>query len=246
MQFRSLGRCHGFLAKHRKRLLLLKKAFLAQIMLEDQRQRTWWVRPSWQTRHAKNEFFTTSIDLLAVVESDYKFVIVDDGAYGKQSDGGILEQSKFGCHLENGKLHNPRDLELPNTSHPAICVFVGDEGFQLRTDFLRPYPGRGLEGEKRIFNYRLSRARRCAENAFGVLVTRWRILARTMSEEPKQAEKMVKALCAFHNFQMYRGTVDEDTYCDPGFAHSVDNLRQRRSGHWTELLAQPPTQVART
>ncbi|KAL3260396.1 hypothetical protein MRX96_016521 [Rhipicephalus microplus] len=133
---------------------------------------------------------TYSIVLLAVVDSDYKFVIVDVGAYGKQSDGGVLEQSKFGCRLENGKLHIPRDLEPPNTSHPAPCVFVADEGFQLCTDFLRPYPGRGLEGEKRIFNYRLSRARRCAENAFGILVTRWRILARTMGEEPKQAEKM--------------------------------------------------------
>ncbi|KAL3222167.1 hypothetical protein MRX96_028904 [Rhipicephalus microplus] len=102
---------------------------------------------------------TYSIVLLAVVDSDYKFVIVDVGAYGKQSDGGVLEQSKFGCRLENGKLHIPRDLELPNTSHPAPCVFVGDEAFQLRTDFLRPYPGRWLEDEKRIFNYRLSRAR---------------------------------------------------------------------------------------
>ncbi|XP_075736705.1 uncharacterized protein LOC142776623 isoform X1 [Rhipicephalus microplus] len=96
---------------------------------------------------------TYSIVLLAMVDSDYKFVIVDVVAYGKQSDGGVLEQSKFGCRLENGKLHILRDLELPNSSHPAPSVFVGDEAFQLRTDFLRPNPGRGLEGEKRIFNY---------------------------------------------------------------------------------------------
>ncbi|KAL3184435.1 hypothetical protein MRX96_031727 [Rhipicephalus microplus] len=151
------------LTKRRKRLLLLKKkVLLAQMMLEDQRQPRWWVRPSWRTRHAESEFFTMgtySIVLLAVVDSDYKFVIVDVGAYGKQSDGGVLKQSKFGCRLENGKLHIPRDLELPNTSHPAPCVFVGDEAFQLRTEFLWPYPGRGLKGEKRIFNYRLSRAR---------------------------------------------------------------------------------------
>ncbi|KAL3177248.1 hypothetical protein MRX96_009935 [Rhipicephalus microplus] len=50
---------------------------------------------------------TYSIVLLAVVDSDYKFVIVDVGAYGKQSDGGVLKQSKFGCRLENGKLHIP-------------------------------------------------------------------------------------------------------------------------------------------
>ncbi|XP_049275247.1 uncharacterized protein LOC119405786 [Rhipicephalus sanguineus] len=189
---------------------------------------------------------TYSIVLLAVVDSDYKFVVVDVGAYGKQSDGGVLEQSKFGRRLEEGKLHLPRDLALPNTSHSAPCVFVGDEAFQLRTDFLRPYPGRGLEGEERIFNYRLSRARRCAENAFGILAARWRILARTMGEKPEHAEVLVKALCALHNFLMHRCTEDDDAYCGPGFADSVDRFGQRRSGQWRNLLAQPPMPVAHT
>ncbi|KAL3226063.1 hypothetical protein MRX96_004507 [Rhipicephalus microplus] len=94
---------------------------------------------------------TYSIALLAVVDCNYKFVMVDVEAYGKQSDGGVLEQSKL----------------------PAPCVFVGDEAFQLRTDFLRPYPGRGLNPSERVFNYRLSRARRFADNAFGILVTRY-------------------------------------------------------------------------
>nr|XP_054923342.1 uncharacterized protein LOC129383092 [Dermacentor andersoni] len=102
---------------------------------------------------------TYSIVLLAVVDSNYKFVVVDVGAYGKQSDGGVLEQSIFGQLLDKGKLQLLRDLPLPNTALPAPCVFIGDEAFQLRTDILRPYPGRGLEASKRVFNYRLSRAR---------------------------------------------------------------------------------------
>ncbi|KAH7959050.1 hypothetical protein HPB49_007702 [Dermacentor silvarum] len=102
---------------------------------------------------------TYSIVLLAVADSNYKFVVVDVGAYGKQSDGGVLEQSIFGRLLDEGKLQLPRDLPLPNTTLPAPCVFIGDEAFQLRTDFMRPYPGRVLEARKRIFNYRLSRAR---------------------------------------------------------------------------------------
>lgn len=102
---------------------------------------------------------TYSIVLLAVVDSDYKFVVVDVGAYGKQSDGGVLQNSVFGKRLDEGRLELPRDLPLPGTSLSAPCVFVGDEAFQLRTDFLRPYPGRQLDDMKRIFNYRLSRAR---------------------------------------------------------------------------------------
>ncbi|XP_037574321.1 uncharacterized protein LOC119456563 [Dermacentor silvarum] len=48
------------LTKRRKRLLLLKmKVLIIQKRLEEERRRRWWVRPSWRTRHAESEFFTT-------------------------------------------------------------------------------------------------------------------------------------------------------------------------------------------
>ncbi|KAH7959703.1 hypothetical protein HPB49_013128 [Dermacentor silvarum] len=175
---------------------------------------------------------TYSIVLLAIVDSDYKFVVVDIGAYGKQSDGGVLQQSQFRQRLEQGQLQLPRSLALPNTMQQAPCVLVGDEAFQLRPDFLRPYPGRELEDKKRIFNYRLSRARRCAENAFGILVTRWRILERTMGENPKNAEEVVKALCVLHNFLMHRSAEGDDAYCGPGYSDSINGFGLRRE---TEL-----------
>nr|XP_037276692.1 protein ALP1-like [Rhipicephalus microplus] len=131
---------------------------------------------------------TYSIVLLAVVDSDYKFVIVDVGAYGKQSDGGVLKQSKFGCRLENGKLHIPRDLELPNTSHPAPCVFVGDEAFQLRTEFLWPYPGRGLKGQRRSGHWRELLAQPPMQ------------VARTQARHFAKAARQVRNLYATHFF----------------------------------------------
>ncbi|XP_037522043.1 uncharacterized protein LOC119399301 [Rhipicephalus sanguineus] len=102
---------------------------------------------------------TYSIVLMAVVDSNLKFVAIDVGAYGRQSDGGTFSNSRFGQALENGLLCLPPPQRLPNDTTIAPHVFVGDEAFQLRSDFLRPYPGNRLEDDKRIFNYRLSRAR---------------------------------------------------------------------------------------
>jgi len=53
-------------------------------------------------------------------------------------------------------------------------VLVGDEAFPLTTYMMRLYPGKNeMTIEKRIYNYRLSRARRTVENVFGILVSQW-------------------------------------------------------------------------
>lgn len=45
-------------------------------------------------------------------------------------------------------------------------VFMGDEAFTLLEDFLKPFSQKDLNPERKIFNYRLSRARRIMENVF--------------------------------------------------------------------------------
>nr|XP_037272473.1 uncharacterized protein LOC119164398 [Rhipicephalus microplus] len=137
---------------------------------------------------------------MAVVDSSSKFVLVDIGAEGRQSDGGVFKNTKFGKALTEGQLDIPSLGQLPGTTKVAPYAFVGDEAFQLRRDFMRPFPARLLEDERRVFNYRLSRARRCAENAFGITAARWRILLRTIQLLPKNVDYVVKAACILHNF----------------------------------------------
>ncbi|CAN7950630.1 unnamed protein product [Ixodes hexagonus] len=139
---------------------------------------------------------------MAVVDSAYRFVLIDVGAEGRQSDGGVFKASEIGRGLENGTLNVPDVGRLPRCQFPrqAPYAFVGDEAFQLRPDFLRPYPGKDLTGETRVYNYRLSRARRCVENAFGITAARWRILLRTINVVPRNVDYVVKAACVLHNF----------------------------------------------
>ncbi|XDV36649.1 hypothetical protein PO909_006390 [Leuciscus waleckii] len=68
---------------------------------------------------------------------------------------------------------------------------------------MRPFPGRTLPPERRVFNYRLSRARLVVENAFGILSSQWRMYHRLIEVHPEVAEKCVKATCVLHNFMRY-------------------------------------------
>jgi len=73
---------------------------------------------------------------------------------------------------------------------------------------MKPYPGNNLTDEQRIFNYRLSRARRTIENAFGILVAKWKILQTRIDAQPKVASKIVLAAVALHNYCLYTGGRD--------------------------------------
>ncbi|XP_039454538.1 protein ANTAGONIST OF LIKE HETEROCHROMATIN PROTEIN 1-like, partial [Oreochromis aureus] len=145
---------------------------------------------------------TFSIVLLAVVDAGYRFRVIDIGGYGRTSDGGILANSTFGQALQAGTLHLPPDQPLPGGEHRGAQphVFVADEAFPQRRELMRPFPGRLLPLEKRIFNYRLSRARMIVECAFGILSSQWRLYWCSMELHPEIAEKCVKATCVLHNF----------------------------------------------
>lgn len=80
--------------------------------------------------------------------------------------------------------------------------------FITRRNVLRPYPGRNLSQPKRIFNYRLSRARRVVENAFGILAAQWRIYHRVIGVSHENVDAVVKATVALHNFQRWNSTAE--------------------------------------
>ncbi|GFY44981.1 DDE Tnp4 domain-containing protein [Trichonephila inaurata madagascariensis] len=75
---------------------------------------------------------TFSIILLACVDANYKFVLVDIGAEVHNSDGGVFRNSIFGQSLEKGTLQLPCPLEIPGTTNILPFLFIGDEAFPLK------------------------------------------------------------------------------------------------------------------
>lgn len=149
-----------------------------------------------------------SILLLAICDSNYRFIYVDIGAYGKCSDSTVFRDSMFYQKLQDGTLNIPNSSAITGITDSVPYFFIGDEAFNISNNVLRPYAGHHLNYTKRVFNYRLSRARRYIECAFGILTHKWRIFQRPLNVNINLSIKIVKACCILHNFVRERHGVD--------------------------------------
>ncbi|XP_051156760.1 uncharacterized protein LOC127278874 [Leptopilina boulardi] len=108
--------------------------------------------------------------------------------------------------IESNLIELTEDKCLPGTSDQKIPHFlVGDEAFGLHKHLMRPYGGSHLTRMKIIFNYRLCRARRFVECAFGILTNKWRIFHRPLNVHPNFANILIKACVVLHNFIRDKG-----------------------------------------
>lgn len=142
-----------------------------------------------------------SMHILAVCNNRYEFTMVEVGSYGSDGDAGVLNRSPIGNIVYDGKDLPPKE-KIPNANVDLNYCFVGDDAFTLTESLMKPYPGKFLSRKKRIFNYRLSRARRCIENAFEILFNRWRVFQKPIGFAPIHIDGIVLACIYLHNFLM--------------------------------------------
>ena len=109
--------------------------------------------------------------LMALVDANYKFIFVDVGCNGRISDGGVFGNSTLYHELERDLLSLPIPKELPGSENVVPYHIVADEAFPLKPYLMKPFSQRGLTREKRMFNYGLSRGRRCVEMHLGYWLT---------------------------------------------------------------------------
>lgn len=142
-----------------------------------------------------------SMVLLAIADASYRFLLVDFGTNGRNSDGGVLQNTKFYEKLKNNQLSIPEPNDLTENFKKVPYVFVADDAFPLTKNIMKPFRQVQLDSaDKEIYNYRISRARHVVENSFGILAARFRIFHTQINLEPENIIKVVKATCALHNF----------------------------------------------
>ena len=174
-----------------------------------------------------------SIVLMAMCDAHYVFTLVNIGDYGSNNDSGVLQNSAMVKALESNSPGIPEQEPFEGCEVPLPYYLVGDAIFGLKTWMQRPFPGRNISENQRIFNYRLSRARRVVENTFGIMTARWGIFSHPINASVQTAEAITKNVVCLHNFLRQTNCA---AYCPNGFADSEDSSGEIRLGEWRKVV----------
>ena len=138
---------------------------------------------------------------MVVADSNYRCLHAGIDNYGKVCDSTIFKRSILRTKIQTNMLELPSDRPLAGTEGAHVPYFlVGDEGFALNRNILRPFCGSNLSVKNNVYKHRLCRARSYVEYAFGILSNKWRILQRMLNDNPAFAGDIVKASVFLHNF----------------------------------------------
>ena len=129
------------------------------------------------------------------------------------------ENLPWGKKIFEGSLPFPDDKVVGNYVLPNF--FIGDDAFPLQ----------------KIFNYRLSRARRCVENAFGIMSSKFYCLSRKTFCSPEKSQKITTACCYLHNFLLNNFRND---YCPPNYEDRYDERGNLILGDYHNFLPCDP------
>lgn len=175
--------------------------------------------------------------LMAIVDANYKFLYVNVGCQGRISDGGVFRNTTYYKKLANNELNLPRDKALPGRTTPIPHVLVADDAFPLTRNIMKRYPTDLHRGSpKRVFNYRLSRARHCAENAFGLLASVFRIFHKPIEVKVENTVVDIVLACVYlHNF--LRSQPDSVRYYSPlgCFDNEDESTGEIIPGSWRQI-----------
>ena len=174
-----------------------------------------------------------SMVLLVICDARYCFSFVDVGEYGSNSDSGVLKNSNMGRIFDRNQMGVPDSELIEGTNYELPYFLVGDEIFPLQNWLMCPYSGNTLTNDQRkMFNYRLFRARRIIENSFGILVSHLGVFQTPINATPEKVEKKIHAV-ALHN---YLRQTDNANYTPVGFVDSENDSGEITEGKWRSKI----------
>lgn len=68
---------------------------------------------------------------MAISDAKYCFLMLDIGAEGRQSDGGVFRRSEIGIGFENVNMDLPEPIQVKVNGPELPYVLVADEAFAL-------------------------------------------------------------------------------------------------------------------
>lgn len=149
---------------------------------------------------------TDNIVLLGIADAHYRFLYINVGCQGRISDGGVFKNTSFFKKLEKNELNLPANEPLPGRTISLPYVLVADDAFPLTEHIMKPYNRDLNKGSlKRVYNYRLSRARRIIENTFGLLSSVFRVFRKPIEIKIEDTIVNVVLACVYlHNLLRVR------------------------------------------
>ncbi|KAM4042051.1 uncharacterized protein ACNLHF_012907 isoform 1-T4 [Anomaloglossus baeobatrachus] len=167
------------------------------------------IKPSGGGSRYYNDKKYFSVVLMAIADAQYRFIAVDIGAYVRSILSQRFMVSPMGRRIYGNDFNFPQPRPLPDTSGPPLpFVVVGDKAFQMSENLLTPYSSHDLNPTRQMFNYRLTRAQRMVEGAFGLMTAKWRILTKAIQLDT--ADDVIKACVVLHNYVLAKETLVVD------------------------------------
>ncbi|KAG6455105.1 hypothetical protein O3G_MSEX009042 [Manduca sexta] len=175
-----------------------------------------------------NHIRTYSIIVFAIVNADYEFMYVHTGTNGRVVTDEIVANTRFHEKLVNQELNLPESYLLPNTDETVPYVFLDDGTLPVDTHVMNQYVDENLSMSEEIFNYRFKRAHRTAENAFGIVMSRFGVFKKAINVSTATLDAIVLASSALHNFMKKKSKI----YWEPSFVdcEDVENFTYTKGG----------------
>ena len=186
---------------------------------------------------------TNSIVLLATAGPNCECLFADLGTNGRINNSGIWNKSNLCRAIENREIGLLEPRALPYRLKKLPFVILGEDAFALKNYIIKPFPQRNLTIEKRIYNYRHSRARSIWENMFGILTNCWRVFHTTMHLSPERATSVTLSALILRNYLLK--SPSKSTYCTMGLIDQEDEQGKVIAGSWcSEHMAEEFRSIA--